>query len=52
MEGVIVRALANVELPGAGQNQTVPLFNDADNLYHWKRTMARGELIKVDYIRI
>ena len=26
---MIVRALANVELPGAGQNQTVPLFNDA-----------------------
>ena len=29
VDGVIVRALANVELPGAGQNQTVPLFNDA-----------------------
>ncbi|MGB0645803.1 MAG: hypothetical protein ACPGQS_01450, partial [Bradymonadia bacterium] len=29
VEGVIVRALANVELPGAGQNQTVPLFNES-----------------------
>ena len=27
-EGVLVRALANVNLPGAGQNTTVPLFDE------------------------
>ena len=28
-EGVLVRALANVNLPGAGQNTTVPLFDES-----------------------